>query len=370
MVQLILAATIWTLCAGAAWADVKYTTTSEVKLSGPLGTMINVMAKFGGASPQVVQKIYVKGDQMRADDGNKRTTLTDIAQLRTVNIDHEKKTFTALPFNLLRQAFRPNAMHVQDGQMSQQTVVDAEEGAVEVEVDVDFKVERTGKTKDIDGNKASQVFSTVTVDFKGEGQPREGDEGSGGSEGEAQQFEGTIVVASQLWMSQKVKGYEEVQDFHQRLAEAYAGELGFGPEHAETMKEALLSDPRIAQGLEEAAKEARKLEGIQLVNTTRVILVPAGKKYNAELAWGKKKKKRGFGGFDKGLAKKAAESKIGLDGDSEQGEAEEKPLEQTTIITLKTKMSGFKTQTLKQKLFQIPAHYDEIKLNMEYNVEE
>ena len=266
---------------------------------------------------------------------------------------------------MLRHAF-DKKVTIGSEQMSQQTTVEAEEGEVDVEVDFDFKVERTGKTKKIEGNKASEVYSTVKVDFKGEGAA---DGGKGPRRGRRQQamgksssLRGAIVVDSRLWMSKKVKGYEEVKDFHLRLAKAYAGELGFTQDHAETMKEALMSRSPHWEGLEKAAEEARKLEGVELANTTWVVVVPGGMEYQSDLVRGKKKKKKGggFGGFAKGLAKKAAASKMGLEGEDE-GEAEEKPPEQATIITMKKKMGEFKTKTLKDKLFQIPAGYDEVK---------
>ena len=97
MTRLIVAALVVALSFGPIWAGVQYTETTDFKLSGPLGTVVNVMAKLGGASTKVERKVYIQGEQMRTDEGKKRTMLTHIGKRQTVHINHEDRTYTIVP---------------------------------------------------------------------------------------------------------------------------------------------------------------------------------------------------------------------------------------------------------------------------------
>lgn len=337
------------LCSSvAAWGDASFTRTSEVKLGGALGTAVNVMAKLGGAPSETVERVFVQGDKMRTDEGE-TSTIMDIGARRTLILHHEDKTYTELPFDMYRSVMKGGLQARPQVQGSGQQQYAAQDQGTEVEVEVDFDVEvtPTGKKKKLKGHdkKASEVLSTVTVDFKGEAQAAAADT--------AQEVEGQIVVASQLWMMQEIKGYDQVEAFQRKLGAAFLGEMQISQGQATAMRDAFLSDPRIGEGLKKAAEEQEKIEGFEVSSTTHVVLVPGALEYDADKVWTKKKKKGGFGGFAAGLAKQAALAKAGA-GD-EEGEAP--PAEQTTLVTVKKKLSKASTKKLDAALFAVPKGY-------------
>ena len=341
------------LCFGvAAWGDASFTRTSEVKLGGALGTAVSMMAKLGGAPSETVERVFVQGDKMRTDEGE-TSTIMDIGARRTLILHHEDKTYTELPFDMYRSMMKSGLQARPQVQGSAQQQYAAQDEGTEVEVEVDFDVEvvPTGKKKKLKGHekKASEVLSTVTVDFKGEAQAAEAQ----GDTTAAQEFEGQIVVASQLWMMKKIKGYDQVEAFQRKLGEAFLGERQISQGQAMAMRDAFLSDPRIGEGLKKAAAEQQKIEGFEAASTMHVVLVPGELEYDADKVWAKKKKKGGFGGFAAGLAKQAALAKAGAG--AEEGEAP--PPEQTTLVTVKKKLSKASTKKLDPALFAVPKGY-------------
>jgi hypothetical protein len=351
------------LLTGGAWADASFTRTSEVKLAGALGTAVSMMAKLGGAPSQTVERVFVQEGRMRTDEGD-NSTIMDIDAKRMVVLHHRDKTYTEFPFGMYRNMLksRLQAAPTPTG-APQEYVAQGDEGEVQVEVDFDVEVTPTGRTKKLKGHKkeASEVLSTVTVDFKGQTQPAASEAGE--EAGEAQQFEGKIIVASQLWMMKEVKGYSQVEDFNRRMGQAFLGEFEISQGQAMAMRDAFLSDPRIGEGLKKAAEEQQKIEGFEVANTTHVVLVPAGLEYDPDLVWAKKKKKKGgFGGLAAGLAKQAALAKAGAGQGEEDGE--EMPAEQSTLVTVKKKLSKASTKKLDGKIFAIPAAYTKRELPM------
>lgn len=355
---LLFACTFFCL-SSQALADASFTRTSEVKLGGALGTAIQMMAKFGGAPAQTVERVFVQGDRMRTDEGE-TSTLIDLAAKRTVILHHEDKTYTEIPLGgygpLLKSRLQTAPA---DGQQQYSGYDQGNE--VQVEVDFSVEVTPTGRKKKLKGHKqkADEVLSTVTVDFKGQAEPPPD---AAAEEAENQPFEGSIVIASQLWMMEKVKGYDQVEAFHKKMGQVLLGEYDISQGEALAMRDALLSDPRIGEGLKKAAEEQQKIDGFEVANTTHVVLVPAGQDYDPERVWKKKKKKGGFGALA-GLAKQAALAQAG--GQPTEEEASETPPEQTTLVTVTKKLSKASTKKLDPALFAVPAGYTKRELPME-----
>jgi len=71
---------------------------------------------------------------------------------------------------------------------------------------------------------------------------------------------GSMVMTMDTWVVPKAPGYEEVTGFHKRMWR----KIGFLPGQMP------MARPEMSQGMLEIAKEASKLEGMQVYSTTRM----------------------------------------------------------------------------------------------------
>ena len=108
-------------------------------------------------------------------------------------------------------------------------------------MDAKFKVsaKATGKTKSVQNLTAKEMV--ITMDLEGT------DKDTGQS--------GSLTVINDAWMA-NVPGYEQVKAFRQKMAQKLARE--FQPE----LSRMAMSDPRMMQGMSEAAKEMSKVAGV------------------------------------------------------------------------------------------------------------
>jgi voltage-gated potassium channel Kch len=350
--SLLTASLLSLILAGTTWADVKYESKTELKFPGKLGTFMGAMEKLGGAQTKYTEIVYVKGDKMRTDEDDE-STIIDLEGKRIISLDHKKKTYTILSLEEMRQRMKQMMEEMAEAQEEGQeeaAMEPAEEEAPTTEVNFDLSVDRTGEKKKINGYRAERVILTVTAEATNVA-PEESEE---------QGVEGTLVTVTELWLSKEVKGYDEAEAFQKRMAEVM-GEAMFGGSTIDSWQSALQSDPRMKAALEKAGDEMTKLEGVPVLSTTYMVIVPAGLEFQQSLVFEKKKKKkRGFGGLA-GFAKKAMKSKLG----AEEGEGEEKeaePLKQSTILTITTALQKISTKKLSDSLFEIPSEYREIGL--------
>ncbi len=340
------------LLVAAAWADVKYESTTKVKLGGKLGAVVGAMGKLGLAPMKSTETVYVKGDKMRTDESRK-STIVDLEGERIITLNRKKKTYTVLTFEEMRKRFEEMMASAEEGQEA------AEEAGAEpageqaeeqptTELKFDLSVDRTGEKKKINGYRAERVIMTLTAEATNVA-PEESEE---------QGVEGSLVTVSEVWVSKDVKGYDEAEAFRKRMAEAI-GEAMLGARAMASLKNAFQQDPRLKEALEKAQDEFGKMEGVPILTTTYMVSVPAGLEFNRDLVFQKKKKKkRGFGGLAR-LAKKAVESKAGVEGGDEEKAAA--PPKQSTILTVTTALKKISTKSLSDGLFAIPQDYREVQ---------
>jgi hypothetical protein len=73
---------------------------------------------------------------------------------------------------------------------------------------------------------------------------------------------GTMEVAADMWLAPSIPGYEEVRNFYRRMAEKMAWAPG--------MEGGLAAQPGMMKGMAEVAKEAAKLDGVPVLQITRL----------------------------------------------------------------------------------------------------
>jgi Domain of unknown function (DUF4412) len=141
-----------------AYADFSYTATQKIP----------------GAGMDTTTKHYYKGDKMMTDSGNMSTIIDFDAQTVT-HIDRTRKTYTVTKFS----------------------DANAETATAGPKMDVEFK--ETGQRKTINGFDAKQATMTVDADLP-----------------QAAAAGGKMRIEVELWLSEDVPGYAEVEAFYKR----------------------------------------------------------------------------------------------------------------------------------------------------------
>jgi hypothetical protein len=222
------------LAAGTLSADVTYTETT--KYTG--GTLIEmtqrmasnpIMGRLAGGRLQAAfhdqtSSVFVKGAKM-ARVGSVSTTVFDLDAGTVTTINNEKRTYSVETFEELRQRME---------QMQQRM---NRNGGGDLEFDV--KVDKTGQTRSIKDQTASETVMTLTA--------------------KNANSQGQMVVKVDTWLVPPTAGTKELADYQRKLAEkfayAFAGAPGLGPAMG---------------GMNAAMKEMRKLDGYPLLSDISV----------------------------------------------------------------------------------------------------
>lgn len=206
-------------------ADVTYSET--VHFNG--GTLVD-MAKSMASNPMTARMgqafqdqsytIYVKGNKM-ARVGTNSTTITDLDAGSITNIDHSRKTYTVMTFDQLKQ-MSERMQQMMGGQGSG--------------LDFDIQVQKTGKTRSIDGQTATESIITAVV--------------KGG---------GSAKFKADVWSVASLPGAEDLRAFHMKAAETSEAALGGSPMMGGA-----------GHAMSAASRAALKLGGVPVETATQV----------------------------------------------------------------------------------------------------
>jgi hypothetical protein len=154
-------------------------------------------------------------------------SITDLANETMTEINFQKKTYTVMTFVQWKELMQKASRQTQTG-----TTYKA-------------SVKETGQTREISGLSAKEAIMTLEMETA--------DEKTGKTS--------TMVITSDMWLAPKVAGYEEVQNFHKRMAE----KLGLMPSGNPFMQR---SD--IAKAMADVAKESAALNGVPVMSVTKM----------------------------------------------------------------------------------------------------
>jgi hypothetical protein len=338
------------LAPGWAAADVEYKTVSHMEFSGGLGKVVGFMGRLGGAKIEdLAQTVSLSGDRMRTDDKD-NSTIVDLAAQRMIFLNHPDKSYQSMTFA------EAQAMIAQLGTALSQKQAEKppEDSGVKVEYEVD--AERTGKKQEINGFQAEQLYLTLSAKTTAAAAAAPDGKPAGA----------TMVFVSELWMSDQVPGYDQIQAFGKRAGEALGQSLGGGQLQG---LGSMLGDRQLAAGLEKVAAEIARLPGMEVQNTTWVVSVPAGQKFQRELVFGaekkeEKKKKKGFGGLGKLVKQAVPVPGAPAEEQEEAASPEAAAPQQRTVLTTAKKLTAARLATLDQALFAIPAGYRQQEMKL------
>jgi hypothetical protein len=229
-------AAIAMLAAADLPADFSYQETSTVT-GGALAAMMKVAGVFSRQAREPIRStVAVKGDRMTTRTPT-QSTMVDLAAETITTIDLERKTYTVMTFEEMRQML---------AQMSQKM-----KGKGQDSPQMDFKVSasNTGKTRQVAG------FNTKELILKMEMQ----------STDPKNNQQGSMVITTDMWIAPPVPGYAEVRDFQRRMAE----KLNWAPGG-----NMFMNNPEVMKGMAEVMKEIGKLDGMPVLQN--VVMGAAG----------------------------------------------------------------------------------------------
>ncbi len=340
----VLAAALFLVPTGARAQGVTYREVSRTELSGTAGKVLKVLS--GGMKSE--QTVSIGDGKMRTDSEGSSTIL-DTQAKRWIFLDHEKKQYYAMSLDDMMESM--SQMGAQMKEAAAQQPAQAQRGTAAdssgIEWSFDLAVDRTGRKEQVSGYPAEEVLLTLKIQGKGTDQET-GDTASM-----------NMVLLNDLWMSTDAALTSAMKEFGAGMSEA-ARESGASMTAG--MEEAFGQDPRIKAGMEKAAKEAAKLEGIQLKGTTYVVLLPPGTEFDRQLALEGPRKKEGSGASD--AAKKAVSNKLGglLGRKPKEEPTEETPAapQQATLMTTTTEVTSIDVGPVPADRFAVPAGYTEV----------
>jgi hypothetical protein len=223
------------LLAAPLAADFSYEQTT--KITG--GAMVAMMRVAGAFSKQarepIKQTIIVKGDRM-VTIGTDSAHIIDLGKETITDVNFKNRTYSVITFAQMQQAMA-----------AMQAKMQSQKGAEGADVGFSAKVKETGQTKVITGLTAKEVLLILEMEAK--------DRESG--------QQGKMEIVADMWLAPKIPGYDEVREFQKRMA----AKLAWAPGGAGMMGQ---SQPGMAKGMAELSKEAAKLDGVPVLQITRM----------------------------------------------------------------------------------------------------
>ncbi len=219
---------VMALSAPMILADFKYDQTSRMT-GGAMMAMMKMAARFSkGALDGQNSTVAVKGNRMVMNHG-KTATIYDLDKENITEINFEKKEYSVMTFAEMK-AFL------------EKTVMKTGSGPSDTSIDIDVK--ETGKTDTINGLPAKEVLMSMKFESTN---PQTGQKGE-------------MRMEMSNWMTPKLPGYDEVADFHKRMAVKMDMAAMFGG-----------AQPGMGKGMAAAAKKMALMDGVPVLQIMRMM---------------------------------------------------------------------------------------------------
>jgi hypothetical protein len=171
----------------------------------------------------------------------KRTEIIDLDKETITNIDHEKKQYSVMTFQQLKQQMEEAMKKAQ--QQSK------EANAQRPQMNFKVTVRNTNAAKNVAGLEAKEAILNMVMEAA--------DQQSG--------QKGSIAVTNDMWMAQDIPGYEEAREFNRRLA------LKMGMIFGSAFQPSIAAmQPGSAEAMAEMVKEMSKLKGVPVMQVMRM----------------------------------------------------------------------------------------------------
>ena len=209
-------------------ADFKYDQTSRMT-GGAMMAMMKMAARFSkGALDGQNSTIAVKGNRMVMNHG-KTATIYDLDKENITEINFEKKEYSVMTFAEMKAFLEKTVMKT---------------GSAPSDTSIEVDVKETGKTDTINGLPAKEVLMSMKFESTN---PQTGQKGE-------------MRMEMSNWMTSKLPGYDEVADFHKRMAVKMDMAAMFGGAQA-----------GMGKGMAAAAKKMALMDGVPVLQIMRMM---------------------------------------------------------------------------------------------------
>jgi hypothetical protein len=304
-------------------ADFTYQETSTIT-GGMIAGMMKVADVFSKQAREPIQStVSVKGDRM-VHRSQSRASVIDLSSQTITTIDLQKKTYSVMTFEEMKQALEQMQQRIKKNDQGQ----------------VNFKVEAnaTGKTKQAAGFDCKEMILKMTM------------EGTDEKTGQ----KGGMVITTDMWIAPAVAGYQEIRDFHRRMAEKLAWTPGGNM---------FMSNPDAAKGMAEVYKEVAKLDGVPVQQNISMGAQgdPAASQSQPQQQQQQQAERPSLGGVlggRFGLGKKKTSSDTPPPADSSA------PGAPGSLLQMTTELSSFSAAPVDDAQFAVPAGFKKVEPDM------
>jgi hypothetical protein len=314
------------LLPSVSWADFKYVESTKFT-GGAMAGLMKFAARVGGKGNGADSSTYyIKGNRMRVEDSDGEVQIIDLDARQIISIDPRKKSYAILTFAEMRA--QTEQLQQLRGQKSKATLTPK------------VQVSPTQNTRVLLGHTAREIQARVEL------------EASDGKSGNA-----ATVIVNDTWVAPTVAGYEEVRNFHERMAR----ELNWAPG-------GIAADPRMKEAVEAMRKSSPLLSGFPLLSSIKITgSLPAAHRsydnsdsFDADIPTSVPTSKSDavnerLGGL-LGLRKRKQNAKKQDSPGSESAESGE-----NVLMTATTEVTAFSNSSLDSSLFEIPPGYRQTK---------
>jgi len=236
-------------------ADYTYQQTTQIT-GGSLMKMMKTVGVFSSQARHigdpVVSSIYLKDNRL-ANVSSDNIQIIDLDKETITQIDVQKKTYTVMTFDQMKQAIANARAQMQQQAAQQQTTAQpaANPDAQNVKMSFDVKVRDTGAQKEISGLQSSESILTMTMNA---------------TDTQTQQT-GSMAITNDMWMVPEIPGYDQVRDFYKRFGDKMAdATVGLGYDFSKMLSQ----NPAAGQALGDMASEMQKLKGVPIMQVMRM----------------------------------------------------------------------------------------------------
>jgi hypothetical protein len=220
-------------CATVAclFADFSYQQSTKVT-GGAMAGMMNMAGAFAKQAREPnTSTVAVKGDRM-VHSSARQATITDLQKETITTVNFDQKTFSVRTFEQMKDMMeQASSKMAGDGKKP--------EGNFHV------SMKDTGQKKKVAGFDTHEVIMTMEMDGKA-----------------------GMTMTSDMWVAPKIAGYDEIRDFHRRMALKVNWAPGGGMP--------MMGRPEMAKGMAEIAKESAKLDGVPVLQVMKMGGMAAG----------------------------------------------------------------------------------------------
>lgn len=350
------------LCS-AGHADFKYSQQSKMT-GGTLMQMSQTLGKFSKnvrqANEPQTSTTMVKANRMREEHPNGSVEIIDLDGRRFIYVDPANKRYSVVTFDEFKAAMQRAQERAKEAQQQEMA---KNPPAQNVTITPKFEAQATGATRNILGLTANETKMKVEMEIQG-------------TDPQTQQTQsGSYVVTSDAWMAPSVPGYDEIRDFHVKMAK----ELDWVPGTMGGMLGVNMGNPQMGSAMEEFRKNAATVKGMPLLET--VSMGMAGNSQQppqAQNAQGNSPAQssppqpsqntsvptsasgaigQGLSGIFGGLKKKKQEQQ------PQPADTSATPAQPGALLEMTIEVTSFSSDSLDSSWFEVPAGYTRVPRN-------